>query len=99
MWHTLSPGEPISLLPSAPGVYVFLEDGLPIYIGESRTLVLRVKGHRQGQQQRAVRFKRCVVKWRCERGLGEALMAEFRLIKKLRPLLNRQTDQHGGGQS
>ena len=69
-------------LTEGPGLYALYEDDRLRYIGQSRNLYKRVGQH--------FRRKKWItkIKWREERSEGEALMTEFRLIRRLRPEMN-----------
>lgn len=81
-------------LPEGPGVYLFYGEGdALLYVGKSNQLASRVLAHfadpraRHGQEL-AQLVRR--VEWRETAGEFGALLAEARLIRERRPLLNRR---------
>ena len=95
---TLPPGLPERVLdeiPEAPGVYLFYGDNdLPLYVGKSVNLRSRVLAHFSGDQRLAkdMRIVQQVrrVDWKTTAGELGALLEASRLVKQLRPALNRR---------
>lgn len=82
-------------LPDGPGVYRFYDaEGQLLYVGQSGDLRRRVGDHFRpgGAGGRGARMVAAVadVKWETTRGVLEARLRESALIKRLRPLHNRQ---------
>lgn len=72
-----------------PGTYVIYDDGMPVYIGQSERVRDRLsRGHQImfGNKLYGVVH----LKVRYDVRYGESLMREARLIRKLKPLLNRR---------
>ena len=82
-------------LPEGPGVYLFRgeEDAL-LYVGKAKNIQSRVLAHfaADKQSRRALELSRLVrrIEWIATAGEFGALIAEARLIKEHRPLLNRR---------
>jgi excinuclease Cho len=79
-------------LPTSPGVYIFHgEDGdLPLYIGKSVNLRLRVLSHlRNPEEARLLRQSRRISHIGTVGEIG-ALLLESRLIKEQQPLMNQK---------
>ncbi len=81
-------------LPEGPGVYLFLGEGdALLYVGKAKNLASRVLSHfgatRQRREQEIARLVRRV-EWIETAGEFGALLAEARLIKERRPLLNKR---------
>lgn len=82
--------------PVQPGVYVFTCDGVCSYIGQTLNLHSRIHhSHaiRYAHYSNSIitpwgRFSSVQVKYRCSRRYGEWLMAEARLIRRLKPRFN-----------
>lgn len=77
-----------------PGVYAIYADGVLVYVGMAEQMSVRVSQHfyknaaaLEGALGRSVRF--WLVKYRRERFYGERATLELRLIRRLRPELNR----------
>ena len=95
---TLPPGLSALVLdeiPETPGVYLFYgENDLPIYVGKSVNLRLRVLAHFSGDHRLAkdMRIVQQVkrIDWQETAGELGALIEEARLVKQLLPTLNRQ---------
>ena len=82
-------------LPDGPGVYRFYDaDGQLLYVGQSGDLRRRVGDHFRpgGAGGQGARMVSAVadVRWEITRGVLEARLRESTLIKRLRPLHNRQ---------
>lgn len=87
--------------PQAPGVYVFMLDGKPYYVGQAVNLRVRIPAHikpyahlarRQFLHEHNLMARRCqTIKYKVGRRYGEWLMWEARLIKRLRPAGNEPT--------
>ena len=81
-------------LPEAPGVYLFFGDNdVPLYVGKSVNLRLRVAAHFSGDL-RATKDARIVqqirrLEWKETAGELGALLEEARLVKTLLPVHNR----------
>src|SRR5262245_13950532 len=75
-------------LPEAPGVYVFYEGDIPLYVGKSRAIRSRVLQHFIAGPAWTPRVRR--IEW--QRTVGElgALLREAELVKELDPVYNRQ---------
>ena len=95
---TLPPGLSELVLdevPESPGVYLFFgENDMPLYIGKSVNLRLRVLAHFSGDHRvsKDMRIVQQVkrIDWKETAGELGALLEEARLVKKLLPVLNRQ---------
>lgn len=80
-------------LPSAPGCYVILVDNLYLYVGASANIRQRL-GSGRVQRHNGRLFTpwgvctSLVVKVKSSVRVGDWLMDEYRLIRKLRPVLN-----------
>lgn len=75
-------------VPSIPCCYVFLNRaGKAIYVGSTHNLNLRLAQHRRVIQLSAAAY---IVKYRPSKKFGDWLMLEARLIRRLRPILNKQ---------
>ena len=82
-------------LPEGPGVYLFHGEGdALLYVGKAKNIQSRVLGHFAADQRsrRAAELSRQVrrIEWISTAGEFGALVAEARLIKERRPLLNRR---------
>ena len=73
-------------LPNESGVYAIYNDGELVYIGSAANLATRVSGARLARD--FDNTDGMTVKYRLERELGESLMAEVKLILRLRPPMN-----------
>lgn len=73
-----------------PGVYVVYDDGLPVYVGQSERVRVRLlQGHRLHVLSSRLKIAGVMsVKIRLDRRYGERLMREARLIRRLKPKLN-----------
>jgi hypothetical protein len=85
-------------LPQTPGVYAFLDSGgAYLYIGKSTNLRRRLLGYFRESEESPEKLERLrsgahrFITYACGSEL-ESLVYEYRLIRKHRPLLNRQTD-------
>jgi hypothetical protein len=85
-------------LPQKPGVYAFQnKDGAYLYIGKATNLRRRVMGYFRESDESPEKLTRLrmeahsLVTYCCGSEL-ESLIYEYRLIRKHRPLLNKQTD-------
>ena len=81
-------------LPEGPGVYLFYGDNdALLYVGKAKNLATRVLSHfadaRARREQELSRLVRRI-EWTETAGEFGALISEARLIKELRPLLNRR---------
>lgn len=83
-------------LPKRPGVYCLYPDlPFPMYIGSTRNLRARLGNHFDfSKRENPVKtkwgeFSRVLIKWREEKEIGEAAMAEIKLIRRLHPELNK----------
>ncbi len=77
----------LSTVPPRSGVYaIFYEEDL-VYIGQSENLFKRLRYH---EQLPADKRSDSRVKVRMCPKLGESRMIEFRLLRRLRPLLNKK---------
>jgi DNA polymerase-3 subunit epsilon len=82
-------------LPEGPGVYLFRGEGdALLYVGKARNIQTRVIAHFAAGQRsrRAMELARLVrrIEWIATAGEFGALITEARMIKELKPLLNRQ---------
>jgi DNA polymerase-3 subunit epsilon len=82
-------------LPEGPGVYLFHGEGdALLYVGKAKNIQSRVLAHfaADTRSRRELELSRLVrrVEWITTAGEFGALIAEARLIKERRPLLNRQ---------
>ena len=84
--------------PQKPGVYAFLDKkGEHLYIGKSTNLRRRLLGYFRESDESPEKLKslrseaHSFITYECGSEL-ESLIYEYRLIRKHRPLLNRQTD-------
>lgn len=85
----------------AAGVYAIYADGVLVYIGMAEQMSIRVSQH---FYKRAVALERALgrsvqswaVKYRPERFYGERATLELRLIRRLRPVLNRSGNRGHG---
>lgn len=83
-------------LPKEPCVYVvFAEDEL-MYVGSTRNICNRIRGHKINYARYSAfintpwgQFRKVTIKYRVERELGEAAMAEIKLLNKLQPKKNK----------
>jgi DNA polymerase-3 subunit epsilon len=92
---------PLDAIPDSPGVYLcYGDDAIPLYIGKSMRLRGRVLSHFHADRRdaRDMRIAQDVrrVEWRETAGEVGALLLEARLVKELRPTLNRQSRRDGG---
>jgi excinuclease UvrABC nuclease subunit len=78
------------LLPQCPIVYAIYSSGSLVYIGSTRNLRKRIRGHKchnfkswGGAETITVKARRC-------RKFGEWLMVELRLINRLKPRYNKE---------
>ncbi len=80
--------------PAAPGVYVLrAHDGAPLYVGKANNLRRRLRTHFAARRWRTLKpvFARAAgATWECVGSEIEALLAEARLIRALRPPANVQ---------
>jgi DNA polymerase-3 subunit epsilon len=81
-------------LPESPGVYlIYGEDDALLYVGKAKNLATRVPAHfadpRARREQELTRLARRI-DWIETAGEFGALLAETRLVKERRPLLNRR---------
>lgn len=86
----------IDQLPSAPGVYYFLNThDIPVYIGKSINIKDRVKQHFQSVDNKSDKFIRSVVKISCKITGHDltAMLLESEQIKTLRPEINKAQRQ------
>lgn len=94
-WTTYKWSE-FDQLPAAPGVYAVYANDKLVYIGSAGNIKVRLRSHEftkrrhGGYHWRRGYAKKLRLKCREERVFGEALMAEARLIRRLRPPLNRR---------
>ena len=73
-----------------PGVYVLMDDGVPVYVGTSETVRHRLMSHRRRDRASRIEVRGVTkIKVRYDRRYGERLMREARLIRRLRPKFNR----------
>lgn len=98
----LHPGRPgkiapaqLDSLPECAGVYIFYgQTGMPLYVGKSLNIKNRVLSHLSSSLQSAkeLQLSQEVSSIEVETTSGElgALLLESELVKKLRPLYNRQ---------
>jgi hypothetical protein len=92
-WETKDPqwcGDPSD----GAGVYVYYLDGVPSYIGSTRGLFHRLRAHNvrptysTGYFTPWGKFENVTLKIKRPRRMGDWLMDEYRLIKRLRPRYN-----------
>lgn len=76
-------------LPEWPCCYVVFIDGALVYVGQTENAKVRFSAHRAKGVVRGIEFSRVTIKLKLPRKYGEWAMTELRLIKRLRPLLNR----------
>jgi hypothetical protein len=76
-WRTLGNRKEA---PVAAGIYVLIEDGQAVYVGQSRDLRHRLSCHMPPEGT--------VIKVKTSRRYGDWLMDELRLIRRLRPRRN-----------
>lgn len=86
------------------GVYVIYADAQPVYIGMSDKVDVRVRSHMASRGERLARaLGRAVASWtvkyRPERFAGERATLELRLIRRLKPTLNRNSNGRKRGDS
>ncbi|KHJ51442.1 DNA polymerase III subunit epsilon [Vreelandella venusta] len=94
------PSEQLAGLPEAPGVYLFYgHNRLPLYVGKSVNLRLRVLGHfqRDHQDDKEMRLAQQIqhVEWEETAGDLSAQLREAQLVKQLMPIMNRQLRRQG----
>lgn len=96
-WKELNPFHPVNV-PVGPGVYVFLIDGLAVYVGQSMRLRERIYCHkaRHGYGKNVILpwgevSSECSVtlKVKESRRMGDWAMWEIRLIHRLQPRFNK----------
>lgn len=80
---------------AAPGVYVLLQNGRVLYVGQSVNISERLKQHRfvftlNGIKTKWGFLENAIIKCRKSRAYGDWLMIEARLIRRLKPSLNRK---------
>ncbi len=85
----------IDELPEGPGIYLFYgEENALLYVGKAKNIQSRVLAHFNAQQhsRKSMELTRLVrrVEWIATAGEFGALIAEARLVKERKPLLNRQ---------
>lgn len=87
-----------------PGVYVLYADGQLVYVGMSDRVNVRVGAHMANNAASPTRalgrpVTSWVVKYRPERFYGERATLELRLIRRLKPCLNRTGNGRKRGDS
>jgi hypothetical protein len=87
-----------------PGCYVIYADGRLVYVGMADKVNVRVSSHMNGRAkalEKALGRKvdSWLVKYRPERFYGERATLELRLIRRLRPVLNRSGNGRKRGDS
>jgi excinuclease UvrABC nuclease subunit len=76
-------------LPDVPAVYVIVAvDGTALYVGATRSVVNRFKGHHREPMLRDVPFEVGIIWAQC--AYSDVLMLEGQLIKALNPMLNER---------
>lgn len=88
-------------LPQGPGVYLFYsENGTPLYIGKSKNIRERVKGHFSSDylSGKEMKIAQQVTRVETIKTSGElgALMLESSLVKKMQPAYNRMLRYSSG---
>lgn len=76
-------------VPEWPCCYVVYIDGEMAYIGQTENAKARFTSHRAKGCVKGIDYERVTLKLKLSRHYGEWAMTELRLIKRLRPLLNR----------
>lgn len=76
--------------PRSPGVYVVFRNGQAVYVGQSVNLRARLSAHEYGVCDRARQSPADVIsiRYSLSRKRGDWLMREYRLIQRLKPLMN-----------
>jgi excinuclease UvrABC nuclease subunit len=92
-WKTCA----IEELPDTAGCYAIYCDGHLVYVGQSTNVRQRIAAHRIGRARYSNwftttwgSFRSVVVKVRRSHRLGDWLMHEYRLIRRLNPTFNRR---------
>ncbi len=96
-WKERFPVEFFRGVPETPGIYRFLSnEGKILYVGKAKNLRARLRSYRYLSPERASRkLVRLVantrsIEWELESSERDALLHENRLLRKLRPMYNRQ---------
>ena len=96
-WRTICPAKESP--PARPGVYAIFVGGTVVYVGSSLNMKARFVGHRfrYGYARNIITpwgdfpddgASSVTCKFRVSRRLGDWLMWEFRLIRRLQPMFN-----------
>lgn len=82
----------IKKIPSTPGVYIFMREDMPLYIGKSIRLHSRIIDHLNKNNTKSLRFVEQTTEIRILPTAGElgALVRESKLIKSLYPVYNKR---------
>ena len=83
--------EKIKEAPHLPGVYIFKEDGIPLYIGKASDLKQRLENYLHNQESprfRVLSKRATELEIIITRNEAEALLFEANLIKKFQPRYN-----------
>ena len=91
--------DDLASLPSAPGVYLFRDRrGRVLYVGQSINLAMRVASYFQGpprdEKDRAIRSEAHALETRPQQTAIDALLAEAKAIRRLKPELNTRRTIH-----
>jgi hypothetical protein len=82
------------LLPNCPAIYFVLEDGKPIYIGQTKTLLLRWQGHHRRDEIRQSQGVIAIAWLECS-DTSLLISIELALIEYFQPRLNHPPRLHG----
>jgi predicted GIY-YIG superfamily endonuclease len=91
-WRAYDLVRDYDCFPHVPGCYVFIVEGVAVYVGSTEDLNTRMRAHRSGKGAIVVspRAGEVLVKCRPTRKWGDWAMLELRLIRRLRPAWNRR---------